>query len=109
MKLESVITGLTDNSQKDLIVYPNPTTGLVTVGNASAMNITVYNVTGSQVVKAEKNVTQIDLSNFPSGIYLVKFSDQEKTFQKFVLTQITVKMTHYLFLRTQNWPIFTFY
>lgn len=86
VKLQSVITGLDKEEKADLIAYPNPTSGLVSIKNAAAMDITVYNVTGSQVLKAEKNVSQIDLSDLPDGIYFLKFNTQTEVYtKKFVL------------------------
>lgn len=82
VKLQSVITGLDKEVKNDAIVYPNPTSGLVSIKNTAAMDITVYNVTGSQVLKMEKNTTQIDLSDLPDGVYFVKFNNQQEAFTK---------------------------
>ena len=86
VKLQSVITGMDDNKTADINVYPNPTTGIVNIANAGAMDITVYDMTGNQVLKTEKNTTQIDLSDLSNGVYFLKFNNQTEAFtKKFVL------------------------
>jgi hypothetical protein len=86
VKLSSVITGMDVNAKADLMAYPNPTNGMVNIENAAAMDITVFDVTGTQVLKTQKNTTQIDLSDLSNGIYFLQFNNQEETYtKKFVL------------------------
>jgi len=53
-------------------IYPNPTTGVVYVEIES--NIKAYNVYGAFLL--ENFGYQIDLSNYPKGIYLLKVGDK---------------------------------
>jgi alpha-glucosidase len=78
-------TGFSEQPQEtNLIVYPNPTTGITTVSIELLLNteskIEIYNLSGS-LVQSEKliitsgdNKHKIDFSNLTSGIYLLKVS-----------------------------------
>jgi hypothetical protein len=65
-------------------IYPNPASSSINVDfhakNPDA-RIDVYDVTGSLVFseKISRTLTQIDLKNFPYGIYLIRIIDGEKT------------------------------
>ncbi len=50
-------------------VYPNPSTGIFNL--SQALDYYVYDLNGKQVANG-KNVNTIDLSNQPSGLYLIK-------------------------------------
>ena len=75
--------GITENSTTDLILYPNPTTGIVTVQLAPetlSLNpeIQVFDVFGRMLDIVETfhetslQAVQIDLSRYANGIYFVK-------------------------------------
>lgn len=77
--------GVSELSQEtNLSVYPNPTTGITTVIVELSLNtesqIEIYNLSGSLVQSERLIVTsgdtkqQIDISNLPSGVYLLKVS-----------------------------------
>jgi hypothetical protein len=59
-------------------VSPNPTTGIITVTSTQevigVMTISVCNLAGKQVCKTvtQQNSINVDLSNEPTGIYMVK-------------------------------------
>jgi uncharacterized delta-60 repeat protein len=59
-------------------VVPNPTTGVVSFDNSinSFENVIIYNYLGQEVGKQKLNVvsdSQINLSDFSNGVYLLKF------------------------------------
>jgi hypothetical protein len=58
------------------IVYPNPTKGLLNIGNADLNKIEVYDISGKKLAEFEP-VTQIDLSSLSKGIYLIKLLSDE--------------------------------
>jgi hypothetical protein len=69
-------TGSVENNTifKNLKIYPNPSTGLVNIENASGMEINIYDISGN-IVYVNKNLNQnnqIDLSSLSQGIYMVK-------------------------------------
>jgi hypothetical protein len=53
------------------IVYPNPSKGLVTIGNENLTEIQLYDSTGKKI-KTFKPQPQIDLSDLAKGVYLIK-------------------------------------
>lgn len=76
----------TENFTKNTFkLYPNPTSGIVTVQSETAIkNITIYNQIGQLI--SNQNDTQIDLSNAPSGIYIlhIDFENGQKSVQKII-------------------------
>mgnify|MGYP003627188124 FL=1 len=74
-------TGFDDLTNK-IIVYPNPTTGIIRT--SKPLDITIYNALG-EVIFDGKNVNYINLSNQSNGIYniIVNF-DNRKFTQKLI-------------------------
>ncbi len=69
----NTVTELTNVS-----VYPNPTTGLITISNNDNTNntITITDITGKVVAtKTANTATTIDLSVFGQGVYVVKVNN----------------------------------
>ncbi len=66
-------------------IYPNPSNGTFTIkiNNPiqSDLTIEITSITGkkiySKVIKTQKAINQINLSSFPQGIYIVKFSSKD--------------------------------
>lgn len=75
-------------ANRTLVVYPNPGNGLFTLelngeppGN---VRLSVYNLTGSLLLNQDKgwhtaNAEQLDLSDFPEGIYYLRVSARNYT------------------------------
>jgi len=62
------------SSDADVTTYPNPTDGIISVGNVENASIEIINIMG-QVVKTVNSsfeVNHIDLSNFANGTYFVR-------------------------------------
>jgi hypothetical protein len=75
--------GVNDANSFEFSYYPNPTDDIVYLNGQQVMDtVTVSNLLGQQllVVKPNATNTQLDLSNFPSGMYLIEVSslDQSK-------------------------------
>ena len=64
------------DENKNLILYPNPTTGKVTVVGVEASEVMVYNALG-QLVKTVRGTNEIDLSRLAEGVYLLRIADAE--------------------------------
>ena len=62
----------------NLSIYPNPTHGQLHLVSELPIDVIVYNILGSPVLN-QKNVTEIDLSDFPSGSYLVQVASERGT------------------------------
>jgi hypothetical protein len=59
-------------------IYPNPSTGILHFGNINGEEIEIYNVLGEKVRTFTTNKANytIDLSNQPSGMYMVKVNGE---------------------------------
>lgn len=69
---------VTDLTQSSISAYPNPTSGIVYINSKEKVNkLEVYNLNGQKI--KESNVADINLSNFPKGIYLIKVTLQNNT------------------------------
>jgi hypothetical protein len=63
-------------------MYPNPTSGIVTIEAGSVIeSITVYNVLGQEMLSQKGNSASetLNISNFKSGVYLVRTTSNGKT------------------------------
>ena len=59
-------------SQLEIVVFPNPTNGLVTIKcTEKIQSIVIYNLTGQKVAQFQ-NTNTINISNLPNGIYTAK-------------------------------------
>ncbi|WP_298510049.1 T9SS type A sorting domain-containing protein [uncultured Kordia sp.] len=69
----------------DTIVYPNPTSGILNIGNANLKKILMYNISG-EIVKEFKPKATIDVSSMPKGFYLIKLiSDKGASTDKIII------------------------
>ena len=73
----------------DVVISPNPTSDFINIQfkNAADFKTEIYDIVGKQIGNF-KNTNQIDVSNFNSGIYLIKITDFES---KTVKTQKFIK------------------
>jgi hypothetical protein len=67
-------------------MYPNPVSNVLTISNLEEIqNVTIYDITGKEMMNSNLNVfeSQLDLSSFSNGLYLVKVSvnNNTKTFR----------------------------
>ena len=72
-----------------LRLYPNPTTGMVTIESSQATAITLIDIYGRKVVqmRVDTGHTSLDLSRLPRGIYFVRI-DGSSIVKKLVLGAI---------------------
>ena len=65
---------LTENQETKLIVYPNPATDLLHIEAKDVCRLSVFNALGRCVIseKLAKDETQLDFSDLPNGLYLLK-------------------------------------
>lgn len=75
-----VVLGFENETQEiqEAVVYPNPTNGIVNiqVNSGKVGNVRVFNMQGVEVLNL--NQSQIDLTNFASGVYFIQVNDQRK-------------------------------
>lgn len=75
LRLSNPSLGVGVFQTSDFEVYPNPVTDILNISNnENITNVSVFNLLGQEVFSktAATNISQIDLSNLPSGAYMVK-------------------------------------
>lgn len=65
-------------SKKETGIYPNPTSGPITIKTANSGKYEVYSQSGQLVktIEAQKGANEADLSSLPKGVYTVKSSSE---------------------------------
>ena len=81
--------GINENisSEQNIFLSPNPATDKLRIKNSELRikNIEIYNVFGERVYKSESPKSEINISNLPSGIYVVRVNaDKTQMTGKFV-------------------------
>lgn len=78
-------SGVADQSANQLIIYPNPTTGLIQISGSQIQSIEILDLLGKRVYSGTG--TSVDLSDQPKGIYMViaNFSTEEFLVKKVIL------------------------
>ena len=77
---QTSLTIVNENGENpSLFVYPNPTSGLVSVMGDNIRQIDIFNTLGQHVITllADGDRTTINLNKQPAGLYFVSVSDQE--------------------------------
>lgn len=78
----------TEEVQKEdpLTIYPNPTTtGEIQItGPVGNYQIEVYNIDGKKVIKT-RNIKNIDIGEFPNGLYFIKITTDSRTYTEKVV------------------------
>lgn len=75
------------NYGKELPVYPNPTTGALTIdldGN-QIMDIEVFTVLGALALTPEFSTNQIDISELPTGTYILRVTTKDSISTKRII------------------------
>ncbi len=80
--LQKQTLGVNTFNTPKVSMYPNPTSGIVTIEAASVIeSITVYNVLGQEMLSQKGNSASetLNISNLKSGVYLVRTTSNGKT------------------------------
>ena len=82
MKMGTVLTtGILnfETSKEELTVYPNPSTGMISIVNTDAKQANVYNTIGEVVATFQMTigVNQLDLSTLAEGMYIIICGTQQ--------------------------------
>ena len=78
---------VTENSTQELNVYPNPTTGLVTLDTKGkfVQSIDVLDLLGKTLMLLETKTNTVDISSLPAGTYIMNITtDDGKLSQRIV-------------------------
>ena len=65
-----------DDLVKSINIYPNPFSEKVIISSESLVDVSVYNILGSQVLK-EKSVNELNTTNLKPGIYIFKIHSED--------------------------------
>ena len=82
----NTITDITEFSETQIIVFPNPTRDLINIACNLRINAVLYNSIG-QLVLQETDVKQLDLSKFEAGIYNLVLIHNDLKFTKKIVKQ----------------------
>ncbi|MBA5630219.1 PQQ-dependent sugar dehydrogenase [Moheibacter lacus] len=64
--------GVEDQNKVNISIYPNPTKDFVNITSNKAIDeISIYTMDGKLIQTLKGNTTQIDISNFSNGIYIM--------------------------------------
>ncbi|HBX50873.1 MAG TPA: hypothetical protein DEH02_07380 [Bacteroidales bacterium] len=77
--------GITQNStNSEVLIFPNPTNGVINIMNAEKNVICIYNATGELIYKnsATQMLTQVDMSQFSTGYYLIQVISKDQSIMK---------------------------
>jgi len=75
LTLNDDILSIRDSELEDLKIYPNPTTGLITLSNEFPGSIEILNMRGEIVHSANVNAfANVSLENISSGVYFLKYT-----------------------------------
>ena len=84
------LTATDEYQSLDFKLYPNPTSGQLTIALEGMQKVVVYNALGQALLNKEtnSNVMQLDLSGFEDGLYWVKAMAQgEVVTRRFILSR----------------------
>lgn len=82
----SIVTSLNETIPiNHFSIFPNPTTGkLYITTNVQSYDISIFNMTGQLIQKRNfnSNSTLLDISNLPTGLFLIQLSENEMQLYK---------------------------
>ena len=79
---------ITESMNAEITIYPNPTNGIININWQGSKNATlqVLSLFGTEILN--KTISnEIDISNFPKGIYFVRINDGVKVYSSKVVLQ----------------------
>ena len=68
--------------ENEIIVYPNPTTGIINIEGASNFQLMVYTPSAELLFNTKienSNIYKLDLSNYSKGVYIIQLISDYKT------------------------------
>ena len=78
-------TNIPDVSALGIVVYPNPTRGLIHIETRLEIEVELYDMTGKLLIKSNNASNRIDINDFPSGIYNMTIIHEDKRYSKRII------------------------
>jgi hypothetical protein len=75
-----------DFTFNSIVVYPNPTTGNLTIRTTLDITYSLFDFTGREVLK-DLNEEVIDITTLPNGVYFLSIRHHEKVFNKRIVKE----------------------
>ena len=76
---EQIINGIEEVQTNLIEIYPNPTSGLITIKNNGNSSVSIYNTLGIKVGDFKLENNQLDLSYLGNGIYFLQITTVKET------------------------------
>lgn len=76
------LTSITSSKGGKVSIYPNPATDIININadNQSINTVSIYNIAGETIRSIKEETTSVDVSDLPSGIYIVRVTTTDSTF-----------------------------
>ena len=85
IKVTTSTLGVTETAKQSTTVFPNPSKGVFNLkSNKKATSVEVYSAEG-RLVKQEKAVQLVDITNQPKGVYILKIDQDGQLTKKKIL------------------------
>jgi hypothetical protein len=80
-------TGIEDLTKTQIIIYPNPTTGIVNIKARGNIDVNIYDMLGNNIANFQPLQKEIDLSSYKPGIYNFRITYKNKIINYRVIKQ----------------------
>lgn len=82
----SVTTGISETNEEDFLIYPNPTMDVFKItSNEKIISVKIVNALGEQIIQKSNSI--IDISNHPTGFYLIRIETEKGIVTKKIVKQ----------------------
>lgn len=87
--LTNELLSVNDLTKESIVLYPNPTNGIVNIENAEGFQMEVYDILGKTIISKNTISKQevVNLSDFAAGVYYIKLQNQNATTVKKVVVK----------------------
>ena len=83
---ENTVTNIIEYGENEIVVFPNPTTGKLTIKTSLDITYILYDFTGKVLVE-DSNKEEIDITTLPNGVYFLSIRYGDKIFNKRIVKE----------------------